>query len=104
MSSDAKPKKLIDLSKLVKIQGAATALHKPGAVRLDGYPLLTYAPRQHGDRICTEDNGTPVEKIASAAAETPDYEALAKKFKTTPDHVSDAIRYAVEAGVLKTSK
>lgn len=88
----------IDLSKLIQCEGKATVLHKPDAVRLDGYPHLVYAPGQHGPGIRTEDNGTPVANIASAAAETPDYAALATRFGTTADHVADAIRYAVEAG------
>jgi uncharacterized protein (DUF433 family) len=73
-------------------------LHKPGAVRLDGYPRLVFAPMEHGPGIRTEDNGTPVADIAAAVAETPDYEALAAKFQTTPEHVAEAVRYAVETG------
>jgi hypothetical protein len=91
-------RKLFDLTKLVKVQATANVLHKPGAVRLDGYPCLCFAPKQHGDGVRTEDNGTLVADIATAACETPDYEQLAKRFKTSPAHISDAIRYAAETG------
>jgi uncharacterized protein (DUF433 family) len=84
--------------KQVKVSGDVAALHKPGAVRLDDYPRLVYAPGQHGPGIRTEDNGTPVEDVAGAVAETPDYAALAAKFQTTPEHVAEAVRYAVAAG------
>jgi hypothetical protein len=95
----ATPESLPDLIlKNVKVSADVTVLHKPGAVRLDGYPRLVYAPSYHGPGIRTEDNGTPVADIAAAAAETPDYGALAGRFGTTPEHVAEAIRYAVEAG------
>lgn len=88
----------IDLTKLIRCEGKASVLHKPGAVRLDDYPRLVYAPGQHGPGIRTEDNGTAVEDIATAAAETPSYDALAARFNTTVDHVADAIRYAIDTG------
>jgi hypothetical protein len=88
---------LIDL-KEIRVTGTATVLAKPGAVKLDDYPLLVYAPRQHGDGIRTEDSGAAVAEIATAAAETPDLAALAARFGTTTNHVVDAIRYALDAG------
>ena len=86
----------------VKVTGTAAVLHAPGAVRLDDYPHLVFAPLQHGPGIRTEDNGTAVADIAAAAAETPDYAALAARFRTTADHVADAIRYALAAGYAST--
>ena len=94
--TETQPEIVIDLKEL-KLNLRAEVTHKPGAVRLDGYPLLVYAPAQHGPGIRTEDNGTPVADIAVAAAETPDYNVLARKFKTTPEHVEQAIRYAYAA-------
>jgi hypothetical protein len=84
--------------KTVKVSGDVEVLHKPGAVKLDGYPLLTFAPLQHGAGIRTEDNGTPVSDIADAAAASPDLGTLAAKFGTSEAHVADALKYAVATG------
>jgi hypothetical protein len=86
----------------IRFSGEATVLNKPGAVSLAGYPLLVYAPSQHGPGIRTEDNGTPVHDICVAFAEHPHPEAIAERFGTTPDHVAEAVRYAAEAGVVTT--
>jgi uncharacterized protein (DUF433 family) len=82
--------------KTVKVVGEASVLHKPGAVRLDGYPLLAYAPSQHGPGIRTEDNGTPVADIVTELAVNPSVQAVAAKFNTTAAHVADAVRYATD--------
>lgn len=84
--------------KTVKVSGDVEVLHKPGAVKLDGYPLLVFAPIEHGPGIRTEDNGTLVSDIATAAAESPDFGQLAAKFGTTEAHVADALKYAVATG------
>jgi uncharacterized protein (DUF433 family) len=84
----------------LKVAGTASALHKPGAVRLDGYPLLVHAPRQWGDGVRTENNGTPVADVCAAVAEEPDLERLADRFGITTDHVEQALRYGLEAGYL----
>jgi hypothetical protein len=78
-------------------KAAATFLvtHKPGATRLDGFPLLVYSPINHGPEVATEDNQTPVSTICAAAAETPDLERLAAMFKTTVEHVRQALAYAL---------
>jgi uncharacterized protein (DUF433 family) len=73
--------------------GLAVA-HKPGAVLLHRYPLLVYAPGQHGDFVATEDNGTDARRIARRAAEVPDRDELAAEFGTTREHVRDALRWA----------
>lgn len=85
---------LDELLKQIKITGTATVLHKPGAVKLDGFPLLAFAPSQHGPGIRTEDKGVPVADIATEYAVNPDAEAVAAKFGTTAAHVAEAIRYA----------
>jgi hypothetical protein len=77
-----------------KVRMSTEVLHKPGAVRLDGYPLLVYAPAQHGEGIRTEDVGASVAEICLALAETPDVAAVAVKFRTTPEHVEQALAYA----------
>ncbi len=78
----------------VKVAVNLEALHKPNAVRLDGYPLLTYAPSQHGEGIRTEDNGTPIEDIVAKLAETKDPAATARAFGTSVAHVGQAAAYA----------
>jgi hypothetical protein len=72
---------------------------KPGAFKLDHvkYPLLVYAPLQWGPGIRTEDNGTLVHDIAVASSTVTDYDALARQFGTTGEHVRQAIAYALEA-------
>lgn len=87
--------------KQLKVTGTATVLHKPGAVRLDGFPRLCYAPGQWGPGVRTEDNGTPVADIAAAFVEASgNADAVAARFATTPDHVADAVKYAAAAGFL----
>jgi uncharacterized protein (DUF433 family) len=72
--------------------------HKPGAdLSVLDYPLLVYAPNQHGPGIRTEDKGIAVADIVNKAAEMPDYNQLAEHFGTTPDHIEQAIAYAVAA-------
>lgn len=93
---EAQPAFNIDLSK-VKVSVNASVTHKPGSVRLDGYPLLVYAPSQHGPGIWLEDGSASVADVVSAVSETPDYDALASKFKTSGDHVRQAVAYAVAA-------
>jgi len=84
-----------DLAKL-KLKLGFAVTHKPGAVRLDAYPLLAYAPAQHGPGIRTEDKGIPVADIVAKVAELPSFDALAAHFGTTADHVAQALAYAVE--------
>jgi uncharacterized protein (DUF433 family) len=73
----------------------ATAEHREGAVRLDGFPLLAYAPDQHGPGVRTEDKGVLVSEIVAASADQPDHAALAARFGTTADHVKQALAYAL---------
>lgn len=94
--TEFKPDHNIDLADL-KIDMAFATAKKPGGVDLSGYPLLVYAPSQHGPGVRTEDIGVPVADIAAKAAEIPDYARLAGHFKTTPAHVEQAIAYAVAA-------
>jgi len=81
----------------------AEVTHKPGAVKLDHvkYPLLVYAPVQHGPGIRTEDNGSAVHDIAVMSVLLPDVAQLAAHFGTSVEHVRQAIAYAVEAHGLK---
>jgi hypothetical protein len=69
-----------------------TVTHADGP-RLDGFPLLAYAPDYWGPGVRTEDNGSPVAEIA--AAHTGDFATTAKRFKTTERHVRQAIAYAM---------
>lgn len=88
-----------DIIKSVAVTGSATVLHKPGAVRLDDYPLLVFAPIQWGQGVRTENNGTPVADIAVAFAEVGGtYAAMAERFGVTEDHVHQALKYALATG------
>jgi uncharacterized protein (DUF433 family) len=99
---DAKPIDAVaEFLKTVKVTGTATVLDKPGAVKLDGYPMLAYAPAQWGVGVRTENNGTPVSDIAIAAAETPDFQVLADRFGVTVEHVAEALRYALAVGFVE---
>ena len=64
------------------------------------FPLLAWAPLQWGEGIHTEDGKASVEQIAKALVELHSYESVAAKFKTTPEHVEQAVQYAVRAGYL----
>ncbi len=69
---------------------------------LDGFPKLAWMVSHpvHGSKVFTEDQKASVEDIAIAACETPDYEALASRFGTSAEHISQAVAYAVKAGFL----
>lgn len=75
------------------IQANFAVAHKPGAPRLDGFPLLAHAPAQWGPGVRTEDNGTPVAHIVAAHAG--DFAATAARFGTTEQHVRQAIAYSL---------
>lgn len=70
---------------------------------LDKWPKLAWHPKHpvHGARVITEDGVASVEEIASAACETPNLDVLAERFHTSPEHVAQAIDYAVAAKYLK---
>ena len=59
-------------------------------------PFLT----KHPGKVSLEDGSASVEDVALALAVLPDLESLAAKFGTTPEHVRQAIDYAVKAGFL----
>lgn len=69
---------------------------------LDGFPKLVWMVSHpvHGSRVFTEDQAASVEQIALAACETPSFDAIAARFGTTHEHVSQAIAYALKAGYL----
>lgn len=82
----------------VTLSAELSCLHKPGAVRLDGHPLLCYAPARWGPEVRTEDHGVKVSDIVVRYAATPDPETVAAAFGTSPEHVAAAVRYAVACG------
>ncbi len=69
---------------------------------LDRWPLLAWMVNHpdHGSKVFTEDGRASVEQIALDIATMHDYEAVAAKYGTTPDHVAQAVDYAVAAGYL----
>ncbi len=71
--------------------------HKAIAESLRNFPLLVHAPDQHGPGVRTEDHGVAVDEIAKAAATVKDHKTLAERFKTSPDHVQQALKYAAAA-------
>lgn len=86
-----------------RFDGRATVLHKPGAVRLDAYPLLCYAPGQWGPGIRVASNGAEVADICAALAESAgNAAAVADRFGVTADEVYQAARYALESGAATT--
>jgi uncharacterized protein (DUF433 family) len=89
---------IAEFMKTLKISGTAEVLHKPGAVKLDGFPLLAYAPAQHGPGVRTEDVGASVADIATEYAVNPSVGAVAAKYGTTEAHVVDALKYAEAVG------
>lgn len=89
---------IAEFMKTLKISGTAEVLHKPGAVKLDGFPLLVYAPAQHGPGVRTEDVGASVADIATEYAVNPSVGAVAAKHGTTAAHVVDALKYAEAVG------
>jgi len=79
----------------IQIIGSVECVARPGAVSLDAFPLLAFAPEQYGAGIRTEDKGVSVADIATAYATNPDANAIAAQFATSAAHIADAIRYAI---------
>ena len=92
----------VDVSNLKLIGSASCLGGKHPDPPLHGMPLLGWQVwhEKHGNQVFTEDGAASVQDIAIAACETPNYEALASRFGTTPDHVSQAVEYAVRAKFL----
>ena len=69
---------------------------------LDKFPLLAWMVKhpKHESRVFTEDGAASVEQLATDLAANPSYEALAAKHGTTPEHVRQAIDYALAAKFL----
>jgi uncharacterized protein (DUF433 family) len=80
------------------IQLRATVAHAPNAVRLDGFPLLAYAPKQWGEGVRTENNGTPVGSIAEDVAAGLSFAESAEKHGVTEAHARQAYAWAVIHG------
>lgn len=70
--------------------------HKPGAIRLDNFPLLVYLPFEAGEGVRTVDNWTKVDDIVEARLADPHLSDadLATRFKTTTEHVKQAVIYS----------
>jgi len=86
----------------VKGEGVCIGGHHPDPP-LDAYPLLCWSedhPRFGRMTIHLEDNRASVEQVALALATTPSVEALTATFGTSPEHIRQAIDYAVAAGFL----
>jgi hypothetical protein len=96
----------VDLGSLKCVGEASCLGGKHPDPPLDKYPLLAWSvnhPR-HGSKVFTEDGKASVEDLALSAAESPNVEAVAAKFGTTPDHAAQAVDYAIKAGFLGAAK
>jgi hypothetical protein len=71
-------------------------IRREGAFNLDGFPLLAYAPAQHGPGVRVEDSGACVAAIHSAVSGGESPESVAGLLGTTPGHVAEACRYVAE--------
>lgn len=82
-------------SKIEDLAVAATAeVTRPeGSLDLSDYPLLVQAGLPSSVAVRTEDNGTHVGAIAARARAIPDVGALAFEFRTTTEHVRQALAY-----------
>ncbi len=100
----------VDLSKATltgkgSCDGGAKPRHDgfhPG-LSLDNYPLLAWCHTGHplhGDSVFTADQKASVDAIAKEVGVAPNLEAIAAKFGTTVDFVTEALDYAVKAGVI----
>jgi uncharacterized protein (DUF433 family) len=87
----------------IKARGTATVLNKPGAVTLDDYPLLCYAPAQWGPGVRVASNGVEVAAVADALAGGRPAEAVASQFGVTPEEAAEAGRYASAAQLAATA-
>ena len=88
---------------LLKIVGTGACVGgKHPEPPIDKHPLLCWAVShpKHGAKVFTEDQAASVEDIAIAACETPNLDALAARFGTTPEHVRQAVDYALQAHYL----
>lgn len=65
---------------------------------LTGYPLLVYAPSQHGPGVRLNDNLALVTDIADAYAMESSIHGLAHLFGTTEAHIRQALAYAAATG------
>lgn len=74
----------------------ATVEHKPGALRLDLYPLLVYAPKQWGEGVRVASNGARATEIAETLAAAGPAEAVARHFGVTLEELGQAARYVAQ--------
>lgn len=77
------------------IQANATCVGGTGP-DLSAYVHLVYAPQQHGDFIACQSNGTPIENIKAAVADSPagtTTQQIADQFGVSVAEVMDALRY-----------
>ena len=81
----------------ITVDMVASVTHKPGAIQLGAFPLLVYAPAQHGPGIRL-DNGESVEEIFKAAKAGKTLADLSRQFKTTELHIKQAIAYVTTMG------
>jgi hypothetical protein len=83
------------------IKLVATTTHPPGAVRLDGFPRLAHAPKQWGEGIRTDDNGTPIVDLIAAVLAGQTFKGAAARFNTTADHAREAFAYGLTHGLIE---
>ena len=78
----------------VSIQLVGTVTHQPGAIRLDGYPCLVYAPKQLGPGVRLNDTHMEVEEIYHVYLSGEPIPDPARQYQTDERHIHEAIAYA----------
>ncbi len=96
------PENNVQLAKLKVVGTGSCVGGKYPDPPIDGFHLLVFDPflTKHPGKVSLEDGSASVEDVAVALAVLPDLESLAARFGTTPEHVRQAIDYAVKAGFL----
>lgn len=85
----------------VQILLEGSVAHKPGAVLLNNYPGLVYAPQQHGDFVAFAHNGKPVDDVKSHTAMAFAISAIldmARDLGVSFGDVCDALKYLRDCG------
>jgi hypothetical protein len=80
-----------------KSTGRATATHRPGAVRMDDYPLLAYGPADD-PKVRVASNGKPVAEILAVRDQYPEMPqaGLAAWHGLTEEELTEVLRWEAD--------
>jgi hypothetical protein len=97
------PSAQVEFEKL-KIKGEAFCIGGQHPTQpIDKYPMLAWLydhPKFGRMTVFLEDHSASVEQVALALVELHAFDAVAKKFGTSLDHVEQAVKYAEESGYM----